>query len=101
MRQSVPVHAWEDSIEDDVGLFPVRLQEMLDAFSSNQTISFKELLRVFCGGSLVISFKELLQVFCGGRLVQQCTFCDATITVQAVDQGVKGFSLASPDTNVQ
>ena len=41
-RQSVPVDAWEDFIEDDVCLFPTRLKELLNAFHSNQDPSFKE-----------------------------------------------------------
>ena len=73
-RQSVPVDAWEDFIEDDLGLFPVRLKELLIAFNFNQ----------------FISFKELLQVFCGGSLVQHCSFCDATMTIEAVFPEVTG-----------
>ena len=53
---------------------------MLDAFFSNQTISFKELLRVFCGGSLV----------------QNCSFCDASMTVEAIRHEVKGGKKGVP-----
>ena len=73
-RQSVPVDAWEDFIEDDVGLFPVRLRELLNAFNSNQFLSYKELLKAWCGGSLV----------------QPCSFCDTTMTVEAVSRKVEG-----------
>ena len=76
----MPQDAWEDFIEDDVGLFPLRLKEILDAFVSNQ----------------MISFKELLQVFCGGSLVQHCSFCDATMTVEAVYGEVKGLERGVP-----
>ena len=79
-RQAMPQDAWEDFIEDDVGLFPLRLKEILDAFVSNQ----------------MISFKELLQVFCGGSLVQHCSFCDATMTVEAVNGEVKGLERGVP-----
>ena len=70
-RQAVPADAWEDFIEDDVGLFPVRLNELFNAFNSDRFTSFKMLLKVFCGGSLV----------------QHCSFCDATMSVEAVYEG--------------
>ena len=79
-RQSVPVDAWEDFIEDDVGLFPTRLKELLNAFYSNQNPSFK----------------ELLQVFCGGSLMQHCSFCDSTMTVEAVEFEGKGCMKGVP-----
>ena len=79
-RQAVPLDAWEDFIEDDVGLFSVRLKELLIAFNSNQLISFKELLKAWCGGSLV----------------QHCSFCDAAMTVEAVNEEVKGFERGVP-----
>ena len=44
----------------------------------------------------IISFKDLLQVFCGGSLVQHCSFCDATMTVEAVDGEVKGCNEGVP-----
>ena len=74
-RQAMPLEAWEDFIEDDVGLFPVRLKELINVFFSNHIPSFKELLKVFCGGSLL----------------QRCSFCDTSMTVEAVDQQVKGY----------
>ena len=79
-RQAMPLDSWKDFIEDDAGLSPVRLKELLQAFSSNQ----------------FISFKELLQVFCGGSLVQCCSFCDATMTVEAVYAEVKGCGKGVP-----
>ena len=79
-RQVVSAGVWEDFIEDDVGLFPVRVKELVDAFNCNQFTSFKELLKVFCGGSLV----------------QHCSFCDATMTVEAVCVEVKGCEKGVP-----
>ena len=73
-RQAMPQDAWEDFIEDDVGLFPVRVKAMVDAIFSNQ----------------IISFKDLLQVFCGGSLVQRCSFCPTIMTVEAVCGEGKG-----------
>ena len=83
-RQAIPLDAWEDFIENDVGLFPVRLKEMVDVFFSNQ----------------IISFKELLQAFCGGSLVQHCSFCDASMTVEAVHQEVKGCKKGVPTVSL-
>ena len=72
-RQAMPLDAWEDFIEEDVGLFSVRLKELLIVFNSK-----------------FISFKELLKAWCGGSLVQHCSFCDTTMTVEAVYGEVKG-----------
>ena len=76
-RQAVPVDAWKDFIEDDVGLFPARLKELLKAFYSNQLIPFKELLKIFCGGSLV----------------HPCSFCATSLTVEAVERELRGGSV--------
>ena len=32
-RQAVPVDTWKDFIEDDAGLFPVRVKDLVDAFT--------------------------------------------------------------------
>ena len=55
----MPLKMW-DGLEDEVGLFPIRLQELIDAISSAEMPSFKELLRVYCGGSL-----DQICNFCG------------------------------------
>ena len=73
-RNAVPLELWE-GLEDEVGLFPTRLQELLDALTSSTQLP---------------SFKELLSVFCGGSLEQNCTFCGTTVTVVAVAEEGKG-----------
>ena len=85
-RQAMPLDAWKDFIEDDAGLFPARLNALISAFHSNQFISYKELLKAFCGGSLE----------------QHCSFCDATMTVEAVhrDREIKGDGKGAPAVNL-
>ena len=67
--RSVPEKAWAGQ-ESVVGLFPARLQELIQAFNN--------------GGIQFPTFQHLLKIFCGGSLVQQCSFCNTTVTVKAV-----------------
>ena len=78
-RNSVPLKMW-DGLEDEVGLFPIRLQELIDAISSAEMPSFKELLSIYCGGSLE----------------QICNFCGANVTVEAVAREVEGLHMDVP-----
>ena len=79
-RRSLPVKVWE-GLEEEVGLFPARLQELLDALGSSTELP---------------SFKELLSVFCGGSLEQSCTFCGTTMIVKAVEREVEGCFEGAP-----
>ena len=79
-RRSLPVKVWE-GLEEEVGLFPARLQELLDALGSSTELP---------------SFKELLSVFCGGSLEQSCTFCGTTMIVKAVEGEVEGCLFGAP-----
>ena len=79
-RRSLPVKVWE-GLEEEVGLFPARLQELLDALGSSTELP---------------SFKELLSVFCGGSLEQSCTFCGTTMIVKAVEREVEGCLEGAP-----
>jgi len=67
------VEFWSE-LEDDVGLFPIRVAELTEAFSGTQFPTFTELLKIWCGGSLV----------------QNCSFCKAAVTVAAVGGEVLG-----------
>jgi len=55
-------------LQEEVGVFPVRVAEVIQAFSGDE----------------VPSFKSLLEIICGGTLAQKCSFCDASMTVTAV-----------------
>jgi len=70
---SVPEELWQ-LMEREVGSFPARLQDLLRAFSSDQ----------------VPPFLDLLKVFCGGTLLHKCSFCSANLTVAALEGEVKG-----------
>ena len=78
-HDAVPLKIW-DGLEDEIGLFPTRVQELIDAVSSTQ----------------VPSFKELLRIYCGGNLEQNCTFCGITMTVVAVTREVEGWRTDVP-----
>ena len=79
-HRSLPVKVWE-GLEEEVGLFPARLQELLDALGSSTELP---------------SFKELLSVVCGGSLEQSCTFCGTTMIVEAVEREVEGCLFGAP-----
>ena len=70
-RNAVPLKLW-DGLEDDIGLFPTRLQELLHVLTSSTQLP---------------SFKELLGIYCGGSLEQNCSFCGTPVTVVAEGEG--------------
>ena len=70
---------WE-GLEDEVGLFPVRLKELIDGINQAEMPSFRELLRIYCGGSLE----------------QICTFCGTNFTVEAVAREAEGSHMDVP-----
>ena len=66
-RKATPGELW-NGMEDEVGVFPVRVEEIFKAFEGPQFPSFQELLGIICGGSLV----------------QDCTYCTLSTRVGAV-----------------
>ena len=70
----MPEEVWK-GLEEDVGVFPSRLEEMTKAFE----------------GTDFPSFKDLLKIICGGRLEQDCTFCASETRIEAFGGG-RGFS---------
>ena len=63
----MPEEVWK-GLEEDVGVFPSRLEEMTKAFE----------------GTDFPSFKDLLKIICGGRLEQDCTFCASKTRIEDV-----------------
>ena len=76
--QSVPDELWTGLLKE-VGVFPLRLKEVLKA----------------CGRPQFPPFLELLKIYCGGSLVQECTFCSLEITVAAVIGEARGLCKGS------
>ena len=79
----IPKEAWAGA-EKEVGVFPRRLQNLIKAFATSR--------RDFP------SFEELLRIFCGGSLIQQCSFCSNTTKVVAIDEekNCQGFAVILP-----
>ena len=69
-RTAMPEEVWK-GLEEDVGVFPSRLEEMTKAFEGTDFPSFKDLLKIICGGSLV----------------QDCTFCASETRIEAFGVG--------------
>ena len=69
---SVPKKMWR-GVSKEAGLFPTP-QELILAFL----------------GAQVPCFRDLLEVFCGGSLNQKCSFCQANMTVAAIEREVNG-----------
>ena len=67
---------WSHINVEDAGFFSVGSEKLIDAFSSQQFLPFQELLKIFLGGSLD----------------HRCSFCNATLTVVALDGEVVGAS---------
>ena len=61
-------------LQKDVGIFPQVMEELIKAFSS----------------TTFPSFRELLKIVCGGNLRQSCSFCFTSMTVVAVAGEVEG-----------
>jgi len=72
-QEALPKELWT-GLQGEIGVFPGRVAEVIQAFSGDQ----------------VPSFQELLEIICGGTLVQRCSFCDISMTVTAVDREVAG-----------
>ena len=71
-KSAVPKELWSN-VENEVGLFPDRVAQLIEAFSSTQ----------------FPTFPDLLQIWCGGNLLQNCSFCETTVKVLAVtDEGI-------------
>ena len=78
-RESVPAELWV-GLEQEVGPFPSRVAELINALSGTQ----------------LPSFQELLKVFCGGELLQACSVCNTTISVAAMWAEVEGADSGTP-----
>ena len=61
-------------LQQDVGIFPQVMEELIKAFSS----------------TTFPSFGELMKSVCGGNLCQSCSFCFTSMTVVAVAGEVEG-----------
>ena len=72
-QRSVPKKMWR-GVSTEVGLFSIRLQEVILALLGTQDPSFRDLLKVFCGGSLS----------------HKCSFCHVNVTVAAIAREVEG-----------
>ena len=75
----IPKEAWNGA-EKEVGVFPIRLQELIEAF--------------YAKGHDVPSYEELLEILCGGSLIQECSFCSSTIKVEALFGEKSGVGVA-------
>jgi len=78
-KKVVPEEFWK-GIQLEVGPFPSRVAELIKALS----------------GTNLPSFQELLKIFCGGSLLQACSVCNIKMTVVAVCGEVKGRFLHTP-----
>ena len=72
-QETVPEEFWI-GLQKEVGIFPSRVVELIKALSGTQIPSFEELLKIFCGGSLL----------------QICSFCKTWMIVSAVCGEVEG-----------
>ena len=77
-QESVPHELW-NGLQKEVGVFPVRTVALIKALS----------------GDLIPSFRELLQVFCGGTLSHTCSFCRVEMIVLTVSGEFVGFRMPS------
>jgi len=78
-RSAVPDELWSN-MEEEVGPFPGRVAELIEAFS----------------GTRFPVFPDLLKIWCGGNLFQKCSFCETTVKVVAVyEEGVGDYMGAS------
>ena len=66
--------------EKEVGLFPTRPQELIEAF--------------YAKGQDFPSYEELLRILCGGSLIQECSFCSNTTKVEALYGEKRGLGCA-------
>jgi len=75
----IPKEAWSGA-EKEVGVFPTRLQELIEAF--------------YAKGQDFPSYEELVEILCGGSLIQECSFCSSTIKVEALLGEKSGVGIA-------
>jgi len=67
-REAVPEEFWENLDEDQTEVFTSRLEALVKALRRPPFPSFEELLKIYCGGSLV----------------QACSFCSSSFSVAAI-----------------
>ena len=84
-RESVPAELWI-GLEQEVAPFPSRVAELIKALSGTQQLP---------------SFQELLKVFCGGSLLQACSVCNTSMTVATVLGEVEGIYLDTPSVTLR
>ena len=78
-REVIPEELWV-GIQQEVGPFPSRVAQLIKAMSGTQ----------------LPSFQELLKVFCGGTLLHACSVCNTSMTVAAVFGEVEGAYSGTP-----
>ena len=78
-KQVVPEELWI-GIQQEMGPFPSRVAELIKALS----------------GTGLPSFKELLKIVCGGSLLQACSVCNSNMIVVAVSGEVEGIFEETP-----
>ena len=77
-QETLPKEVWV-GFQEEIGVFPDRVAELIQAMS----------------GDKIPPFKELLKIICGGTLLQRCSFCDTRMTVKAVQGEVEGCSIST------
>ena len=83
-RGAVPPELWIGFQQEEVGVLPSRVVDLIKALSASQ----------------LPSFQELLKVFCGGTLRQTCSFCKKRMTVAAVFGEVAGRYVGTPTVSI-
>jgi len=83
-KQAVPEEFWI-GIQQEMGPFPSRVAELIKALS----------------GTGLPSFQELLKIFCGGSLLQACSVCKSYMIVAAVYGEVKGCFVQTPSVSLR
>ena len=83
-HESVPAEYWV-GLQQEIGVLPERVDDLIKALSADQLPSFQELLRIFCGGTLL----------------QTCSFCSTKMTVAAVFREARGCFKGTPTVVVQ
>ena len=68
-QEEAPRKELRIGLQEEIGVFPGHVEEVIQAFSGDDV------------RNEVPSFKKLLEIICGGTLVQKCSFCDASLTV--------------------
>ena len=71
----IPKDLWSGAGRE-VGVFPSRLQELINTFYEKRAF--------YHVGQGSISYEELLKILCGGSLIQECSFCSNTTKIEAL-----------------